>query len=484
MSSKSKPVKASRQAHLKLEGQKEYVIDGEGGLLSPFGGLPLVMRLEEHEQLIARAAKCIPEWRKCPELADYSIDEFLRQRTGLVTCGQPDAIDCNSHAFDPGLLAVLGKETGQRCSSQSSQTRMEQSMTGDTIERLEGIYLEHFFESHPHNIRELTINGDSSAIRAYGSQQGAMIRGGKYSGKPIFYPLEFTTDSGWLLKQELRYGSASDANAGPVIRDLTDKLQERYPGIRLHLRLDTGFNDPELLQYLDVAGIRYECGYPFTSALKVKCRDVLLKVEAEFCRRFGGPKFLGEQGKEKFQEEHKRIRLLPAAERRAEEAIYAGRRVREIVEEFHLGDNWDYDRRVIVRAEYTDSGLDVRCVVTSEKRGLPRSIYEKEYCKRSRIEPLIHQLKGHCRVPLSAQEFTSNQFRYFLQGLAYQLLQLLRRFLPGTKSTWSIATVRSRLLLVPVLIVPTARRTYWHLSSVYAHRGEYIRLVEKLNRLA
>jgi hypothetical protein len=483
MSSKSKSESAAGQARLKLKGQKEFVIDGDGGLLSPFGGLPLVMRLEEHEQLIARASECIPDWRKCPEMADYSINELLNQRTGLVACGLPDAIDCSGHAFDPGLLSVLGKETGQRCSSQSSQTRMEQSMTADTIERLEGIFLEHFFESHPQNVRELTINGDSSAIRAYGNQQGAMHRGGKYAGKPIFYPLEFTTDSGWLLKQELRFGSASDANAGPVIRDLTNKLQERYPGIRLHLRLDTGFNDPELLQYLDVAGIRYECGYPFTSALKVKCKDVMVEVEAEFRKRFGEPKFLGEQGKKKFQEEHRRIRSLPAAERTAEEAVYASRRIRKIVEEFHLGDNWDYDRRVIVRAEYTDSGLDVRCVVTSEKNGLPRSIYEEEYCKRSRIEPLIHQLKGHCRVPLSAQEFTSNQFRHFLQGLAYQLLQLLRRFLPGNKSTWSIATLRSRLLLVPVLIVPTARRIYWHLSSVYAHHHEYLRLVEKLNRL-
>lgn len=484
MSSKSRPPGAPEQAHLKLEGQKELVMDFGGGLLSHFGGLPLPSRLEEQERLIARAAEIVPEWRKQPELATFTKERLLKQRTLLTMCGYAGAIDCSIFKDDPGLKTVLGgAPDGRSEGSQSTQTRMEQSMTPEAVKQMEGIFWEHFVESQVHAPRELTVSVDGTWVKTYGAQGRSVYKGGdKYKSKGYF-PLIATTDCGWLLRAQLREGSASDAKALPDIRELVDQIKETYPSTKLKLKIDTGFNSPELLEFLDCEGVEYLCGYPFTSAIATLVQADLCKVERQFEIIHGKPRYLGKDGKEALQKEHKRIRELPADKRMKEEQKLESRRVREIVEVQHLGTDWPYERRVIVRIDYTDKGFDVRCVVTNKKHGLPRWIYD-DYCKRSRIEPMIDQVKNHCRVPLSAQEFTSNQFRFLIQGIAYQLLQLLRRFLPVPHYFKTISSLRKTLLLIPVRIEETARRIYWRLSSSSANQTLFLRLVEKLNRLS
>jgi len=249
-------------------------------------------------------------------------------------------------------------------------------------------------------------------------------------------------------------------------------------------QIDTGFNSPELLNFLDKEGVGYECGYPCTDGVRAMCENVFAEVEKEFRHLHGNPKFVGAKGKEKFQREHNRIRDLPAEKRMEAEKKLDKRRVRKVVEIMYRGSSWDKERRVIVRADFSDSGLDVRSVVTSHKHGLPKSIYEDGYCKRARVEIVIKENKSQCRVPLSCQEYTSNQFRFVLQGLAYQLLHMLRLKQSAAQANISVAGIRNTLLLVPVLIVPTPRRLYWHLSSIHPNTKKVIQMAKKLQKAA
>jgi Transposase DDE domain group 1 len=202
----------------------------------------------------------------------------------------------------------------------------------------------------------------------------------------------------------------------PIIKDLVLRIKSKWPSTVLTLRIDTGFNSPELLNFLEQESINYECGYPCTDGVRAVCENVFAEVEKEFHHLYGNPKFVGAKGKEKFQREHNRIRTLSAEKRMDAEKKLDTRRVRRVVEIMYRGSSWDKERRVIVRADFSDSGLDVRSVVTSHKDGLPKSIYEDGYCKRARIEMFIKENKSQCRVPLSCQEYTSNQFRFVLQG--------------------------------------------------------------------
>jgi hypothetical protein len=471
------------QAHLKLKGQKLLKIDNGGGLLSNLGGLPLLSRLAEDTQMIEMAADRIPEWRK-EEFITFSKMELLSQRLFLAAGGNSDAIDCSLWRDDPALKSVLGKEPeGAALASQSTHSRMEQAIDESTVKDLEGFFLDFFFDQNKQEPKELAVDIDGSAIRTYGAQQGSTYRGGK-KPQEQYFPLVATTDSGWLLLSQLRYGRVSDANAMPAIKDLVLGIKSKWTKTALTLRLDTGFNSPALLDWLDTADVVYECGYPCTDSVRAVCGDVFVEVEKEFRQLYGRPKFAGSKGHEKFQREHNRIRALPAEKRMEAEKELNTRRVRKVVEIMYQGSEWDKERRLIVRADFSDSGLDVRCVVTNNKHSLPQSIYEDGYCKRSRIEMFIKENKSQCRVPLSCQEFTANQFRFVLQGLAYQLLHMLRIKQSATEATISVAGIRNVLLLLPVLIVPTPRRLQWHLSSVHPNTEKVIQMAKKLQKAA
>lgn len=483
MKTKCNRMETNVQAYLKLKEQKLLKIDNEGGLLSSLGGLPLIARLVEDTGLVENVAERIPDWRN-EQFITFSKEELLTQRLFLAASGNSDAIDCSLLRDDPSLKSVLGKEPdGLALASQSTHTRLEQAIDETTVKKLEEFFLDFYFNQYKQVPRKLAVNIDGSGIRTYGAQQGATYRGGK-KAQEQYFPIVATTDSGWLLLSQLRYGRVSDANALPIIKDLVLRIKSKWPNTVLTLRIDTGFNSPELLNFLEKEGIGYECGYPCTDGVRAMCDDVFAEVEEEFRRLYGKPKFTGAKGQEKFQREHNRIRDLPAEKRMAVEKGLATRRVRRVVEIMYRGSSWDKERRIIVRADFSDSGLDVRSVVTSHKYGIPKSIYEDGYCKRARVEMFIKENKSQCRVPLSCQEYTSNQFRFVLQGLAYQLLHMLRLKQSAAQVNISVAGIRNTLLLVPVLIVPTPRRLYWHLSSVHPNTAKVIQMAKKMQKAA
>lgn len=487
MSSKSNPTKPGMQAELRLKGQKLFKLDDTGGYLSCLGGLPVAAKILEKSGFFELVESRLAEWRK-EDLVEFKKGELLLQRWLLVASGLPDAIDCSNYKDDPALKAATGKEPGgPSLASQSTHTRMEQEIAENTTELLESAFLEFFFQQHKHAPQRLGVCFDGSAIRTHGTQQGSIFRGGKYKQEQ-FFPLIATTDDGWLLQSKLRFGNVSDANAYQDILSIVLAIKERWKRTKLTVRLDAGFNDPDLLAALEEAGIHYQCGYPFTRAVRTASRhqlhyDVAHEVEEEFRSRFGEPQFLGAKGKEAFQKEHTRIRGLPKTERILAESKLRNRRVRRVVEIWHRGAGWDKDRRLIIRFDFDDSGLDVRCVVTDVQYGVPQLIYENGYCARSRVECWIKENKCYCRVPLSCQEFTANQFRFVLQGLAYQLLHLMRLLIPGGTSC-SVATVRESLLLIPVCIEATPRRLYWRLSTVHPNSKQLINMAKRLERSA
>jgi hypothetical protein len=272
MKTKSKRRETNTQAYLKLKDQKLLKIDDAGGLLSNLGGLPLVSRVAEDTQLIEMIADRIPDWRR-EDLVTFSKEELLTQRLFLAAGGNSDAIDCSLWKNDPALKSVLGKEPdGLPLASQSTHTRLEQAIDEPTVKKLEEFFLDFFFDQHKQAPRKLAVDIDGSGIRTYGAQQGSTFRGGK-KPQEQYFPLVATTDSGWLLLSQLRYGRVSDANALPEIQELVWRIKGEWSNTALTLRLDTGFNSPELLDFLDKEGVGYECGYPTSDGVKAMCKD-------------------------------------------------------------------------------------------------------------------------------------------------------------------------------------------------------------------
>lgn len=482
MSSESRRNCQRQQALLKLEGQKLFAITASGGLLSSFGGLLPVAKIGQASGLLSLAASKIPEWRS-PDWVDFNIEELLSQRAFLAACGFPDAIDCSFFKDDPVLKSILLKEPDQRpLASQSTHTRLEQSISEDAIKAIEAFPLEFFFTQHKHAPRALTIYVDGTAIRTFGAQEKSIYRGGDKYKQTQYFPLIATADSGDLLLAQLRKGTDAEACSRPAISNMLLTIKEKWPATKLTVVLDTGFNSPQLLSELEAEGISYIIGYPATSSVKSKIKDLIELVEEEFRAEFGEPLYIGKKGAKAWQKEHERIRLLPTAQRMEAEKKMTARHTRVVWAGLHNGVNWGEDRMVVHRVDYTDKGIDIRCVVTNVEGSLPEVIYEEQYCRRARIEMFIKENKSHCKVPLSCQTFTANQFRLSLiQSLAYMLLHLTRRELPPSKRNISIATVRNNFVLVPVLILSNPRRLLWQLSSVHPASLSVIQLARKLH---
>jgi hypothetical protein len=481
MSSKFKRIGPQHQAFLKLEGQKLLDLNDGGGLLSSLGGLPVAAKIAQDSGLIKMAADCIPEWRD-PDVLHHPHLLLLQERVFLASCGLPNALDCSLWKDDPALKSALGQAPdGPSLPSQSTQTRMEQNISESTIEALEALPLKFFFRRNKYAPRYLTIYIDGSAIRTFGAQEKSTYRGGKKYSQNQYFPLIATTDAGDLLKAQLRPGGHSDACSVETVINLVRDIKAEWKHVQITVVMDTGFNSPELLSLLEAENVLYAIGYPTTSSIKSKIQDLMKNAEMEFRKLYGAPLYIGPDGNDMWQEEHERVRSLPTDQRMAAEKEMASRHVRWIYQNLHNGKNWDEDRPVIYRVDFTDKGLDIRCVVTNIKDGTAEAVYEGSYCRRSRVEMFIKEKKSHCKVPLSCQTFTANQFRFSgIQALAYMLLHLMRQELPGKHTKISLKTLRESLLLVPVLITVSERRIRWSLSSVHPGSKTIIRMSRKL----
>lgn len=482
MSSKFRRNKSGQQAVLKLQGQKLFKLDQSGGFLSSFGGLPIAARIAQDSGLIEMAAQRITEWRNV-DTVTFSKFLLLFQRVLLTACGFPSALDCSFFKNDPALKSALGlAPDASPLPSQSTQARMEENVSETTIEALERFPLEFFFTQFKFEPRKLTIYFDGTCIRTFGAQQKSTYRGGKKYSQTQYFPLVATTDGGDLLLSQLREGGHSDAKSVDVVIKLLRDIKAKWKHVQLTVVMDTGFNSPELIDALEKENVLYAIGYPCTSSVKSKIKDLIRSAERDFRRLHGEPQYIGKDGSKRWQRNHEAIRSLPTEERMEAEHAMNARHVRWVYQIEHDGKNWDRERPVITRIDFTDKGLDIRCIVTNIRDGSAESIYDNYYCRRARIETFIKENKSHCRVPLSCQNFTANQFRFSgLQALSYMLLHLLRNELPPSERKISLASVRKRMLLVPVQIIPTPRTLHWQLSSVHPYAHSIIKIGRKLH---
>ena len=82
----------------------------------------------------------------------------------------------------------------------------------------------------------------------------------------------------------------------------------------------------------------------------------------------------------------------------------------------------------------------------------------------------------------SAHAWWANQFRLLLSGLAYMLLEALRRTaLKGTKLARAQATtIRLRLLKIGAVILRNTRRIRFLLSSSYPDKALFVEVASRL----
>ncbi len=134
--------------------------------------------------------------------------------------------------------------------------------------------------------------------------------------------------------------------------------------------------------------------------------------------------------------------------------------------------SWGCTRRVIVKAEHSAHGANPRFVVTHLPQ-TDRYLYDQIYCARGDMENRIKdQQQDLFADRTSCQRWWPHQFRPLLSGLAYTLLEGLRRkALKGTTlAKASPNRIRLVLLKVGAVVLRNTRRIRLLMSRACPHQ--------------
>ena len=89
---------------------------------------------------------------------------------------------------------------------------------------------------------------------------------------------------------------------------------------------------------------------------------------------------------------------------------------------------WSQPRRVVIKVEVSEQGVNTRFVVTDLEQVAAKVLYRQLYCARGQAENEIKDHKLYLKSDrTSCHRFEANQFRLFLHSAAYVLLDTLRR---------------------------------------------------------
>jgi len=209
------------------------------------------------------------------------------------------------------------------------------------------------------------------------------------------------------------------------------RVWRAFPKACVRVRLDGGFADPQVLDFLEAMGVEY-----VVATAKNAVLNRLAEPEMEPARQ------LSEQ---RGQTEH----------------VYAEGRYR--------AGSWSSERRVIFKAEVVrQAGKEPtdnpRFVIPNLKQS-PQWIYEQVYCERGDIENRLKELHQGLEIDrTSCTKFWANQFRVLMAAAAYVLMQELRLRAARTACARAqVWTLRDRLLKLGAHVVVSVRRVVVHL---------------------
>jgi len=387
------------------------------------------------------------------------------QRVFGLGCGYADT-DCNDAdklAQNPMQKILLDRDpqTGQRLGSQPTLSRLENSARRSELMRMgldigQCILKEHG-ERLKGKVRKVILDLDGTEDKAHGEQEGSCYNGYYESNcyQPLVGTVTFNEEAQpYALTVLLRPGTAGGNGAGYVVKKFVEQVFKQFPDAQMVVRLDGGFAQPELLDWLDswaqAVGLQYVVG------------------------------MAGNQRLERCSAEDMEIVWEKSNKSNQTEAVYG--------ETIYQAQSWNHPRRVIYKAEVVRASgylprANDRYVVTNMSLD-PESTYDF-YCQRGDMENRIKELKLGMELDrTSCETFLANQFRVLLTLATFALFQFVRSYADETEaSTWQVQTLRERLVKIGARVKSSLRRLQVLLPESYPWQDLWLCLLGRLQAL-
>ena len=407
------------------------------------GGAILIKGIDSRLRLSERLATCIFDQRD-PDMVEHTVHDLLRQRVYGLACGYTDCNDAAHLRNDPIHKLVLDRDPidGNPLGSQPTLSRFENAASRKDLFRLGAELAEIVVDNHARRLggkaRLITIDLDPTDDPTHGQQQLSFFNShyDSWCYLPLVGTLQFNDESEkYLFTIVLRPGNATAGEGAiGILRRILALLRHAFGDIRIRIRLDGGFANPQLLDFLEEEGLEYLVAIARNTRLEKRARRLMGKARMK-------------------------SRSSGVTEHVFGETLYAARK-------------WSHRRRVIIKAEVVrhpgrDPKNNPRFVVTNLPHK-PVNVYQI-YRDRGDTENRIKELHHGLQIDrTSCSSFWANQFRVLLTAAAYVLMQEMRRLAAGTDlEAAQISTLRERLLKPGVWVKITVRRIVLHLPSNY-----------------
>jgi hypothetical protein len=300
--------------------------------------------------------------------------------------------------------------------------------------------------------KRITIELDPTDDPTHGGQQLSLFNGhyDTWCYLPVAGFLKFDDEpEQYLFTCVLRPGKApATLGALGILRRALEKLTEAFPKAEILVRLDGGFASPEILEYLEDAGLYYVVAMARNSVL-ARLAEPLMKKARRKSKRSG-------------KTEH----------------FYGVCR--------YAAKSWNRRRRVIIKAEVVrlegrEPKDNARFVITNLP-DRPRAVYEDVYCQRGDVENRIKELHHGLEIDrTSCTRFWANQLRVLMTAAAYVLMQELRTHAAGTSCARAqVSTLRERLIKLGVWVEQSVRRIVLHFPAAFPFKDDWYRLARAL----
>jgi len=406
------------------------------------GGALLLKGIDEAMGLTEGMARALRDARQAGKV-EHRLEEMLQERILGIACGYPDGNDAARLGKDPAMQMACERR-GEALASQPTLSRFENAPTSTGLLRMAYALTDSVIERERRKrskkrVRRITIDMDPTEDRTYGGQQLTFFSGfyDNWCYLPMVTTVQFNEEAEhYLIAPLLRPGDAKAyLGAVAILKRLLPRLRRAFPKAKIFVRMDGGFAESGVLDWLEAARLGYAVNMPKNSVLK----------------RLAAP-FLPE------------LRRRVQATQKTETVLAEGR---------YRAGTWFRERRIIVKAEVValagrDPRDNERFVITNLP-WRPKKVY-RFYALRGDAENRIKELKDGLRFDLtSCTSFRANQFRNLLVAASYALCRQLRHEARGTTCERAqVATLRDRLLKLAVTIRETARRIWVEAPKTYA----------------
>jgi hypothetical protein len=403
-----------QQAPLNLApvGAKAVALDFDGGRLSSDAGVVLLKDIDAQLGLTRNLAAVLSDPRD-PRRIHFTLEDLIKQRVFHIAAGYEDANDSNTLRDDPIFKLLLDRlpETGASLASQPTLSRFENRVSRPELYRMALELLHQFIASYASAPKVIVLDVDDTEDPVHGGQEHARYDG--YYGGYCFMPLHvYEGLSGRLITTILKAKRFTGAQMLAVLKRLVKRLRQVWPHTRLIVRGDSHFAYPEVMQWIEAQpSMGYVTGLTSNAVLQALAQEVVEQATRAYA--------------------------------------LSGHKVTRFHSTRYQAGTWSRPRRVVIKVEVSEQGINTRFVVTDLEQARTKVLYQKIYCARGQAENEIKDHKLYLKSDrTSCHRFEANQFRVLLHAAAYVLLETLRREVLRTTqgASATMETIQLRLL--------------------------------------